>query len=52
VQGMARAALDLLFDRERHDEFREAARQRAVTHFDADLIVPQYEAYYREISGK
>ncbi len=52
VQGMARAALDLLSDRERHDEFRQAARRRAVAHFDASLIVPQYEAYYREVSGK
>jgi N-acetyl-alpha-D-glucosaminyl L-malate synthase BshA len=51
VKGMARAALALLTDRQRHTEFREAARHRAVAHFDADLIVPQYEAYYREIVG-
>jgi N-acetyl-alpha-D-glucosaminyl L-malate synthase BshA len=49
VDGMARAALALLQDRTRHAEFRDAARRRAVTHFDTGLIVPQYEAYYREI---
>jgi glycosyltransferase involved in cell wall biosynthesis len=47
---MARAALALLTDRQRHAEFREAARRRAVAHFDTNLIVPQYEAYYREIA--
>lgn len=51
VKGMAQAALDLLTDRKRHAEFREAARRRAVAHFDANLVVPQYEAYYQEIAG-
>jgi glycosyltransferase involved in cell wall biosynthesis len=49
---MARAALALLADRQRHAEFRTAARQRAVSLFDTSLIVPQYEAYYREIADK
>lgn len=48
VDGMARAALELLTDRERHAEFRQAARRRAVGQFDTSLIVPQYEACYRE----
>jgi N-acetyl-alpha-D-glucosaminyl L-malate synthase BshA len=52
VEGMARAALALLADRQRHAEFRTAARQRAVSLFDTSLIVPQYEAYYREIAEK
>jgi L-malate glycosyltransferase len=51
VEGMARAALDLLTNRERHAEFRQSARRRAVAHFDADLIVPQYETYYQEIAA-
>ncbi|MEK6716106.1 MAG: N-acetyl-alpha-D-glucosaminyl L-malate synthase BshA [candidate division NC10 bacterium] len=50
VEGMARACLDLLVDPERHGEFRTAARQRAMSHFDTSLIVPQYEAYYQEIA--
>jgi N-acetyl-alpha-D-glucosaminyl L-malate synthase BshA len=51
VDGMARACLSLLTDRERNAEFRDAARRRAVTHFDASLIVPLYEAYYQEIAA-
>lgn len=50
VDGMARAALNLLADRERHAAFRASARRRAVAYFDTSLIVPQYEAYYREIA--
>jgi N-acetyl-alpha-D-glucosaminyl L-malate synthase BshA len=49
VDGMACAALCLLQDPARHAEFRRAARHRAVTQFDASLIVPQYEAYSQEI---
>ena len=49
VDGMAEAALALLADASRHAEFRAAARQRAVEHFDTNLIVPRYEAYYREV---
>jgi N-acetyl-alpha-D-glucosaminyl L-malate synthase BshA len=49
VEGMARAALALLTDSGRHAEFRTAARRRAVEHFEISQIVPQYEAYYRDI---
>jgi N-acetyl-alpha-D-glucosaminyl L-malate synthase BshA len=52
VDGMARAALALLTDRQRHAEFRTAARQRAISLFDTSLIVPQYEAYYQKIAGR
>jgi L-malate glycosyltransferase len=52
VDGMARAAVTLLNSPARFAEFREAARRRAVEHFDAALIVPQYEAYYHEILGR
>ncbi len=51
VDGMARAALALLTDRDRHAEFGAAARRRAVAHFDTSLIVPQYEAYYQEVAA-
>jgi N-acetyl-alpha-D-glucosaminyl L-malate synthase BshA len=49
VEGMAAAALELLRSPARLAEFREAARHHAVSHFDAELIVPQYEAYYAEV---
>jgi N-acetyl-alpha-D-glucosaminyl L-malate synthase BshA len=51
VDGMARAALSLLTDSTRLAEFRAAARQQAVSRFDASLIVPQYESYCEEIAG-
>lgn len=46
---MARYAIDLLRDSRRYDRFSSAARERAVTKFSADLVVPQYEEYYRTI---
>jgi N-acetyl-alpha-D-glucosaminyl L-malate synthase BshA len=49
VEGMGRAAVALLEDEERMARMRTAARARAVTLFDERLIVPQYEAYYREV---
>jgi N-acetyl-alpha-D-glucosaminyl L-malate synthase BshA len=49
VEGMASAALELLGRPTRLAEFRETARGHAVSHFDTDLIVPQYEAYYAEV---
>ena len=52
VAGMADAALTLLTDSARHRAFRESARTRAVTQFDTSLIVPQYEAYYRQIADR
>ena len=51
VDGMARAALSLLTDSTRFAEFRAAARQQAVSRFDASLIVPEYESYCEEIVG-
>jgi len=52
VDGMAAAALALLTDASRHAEFRAAARRRAVEQFDTTLIVPRYEAHYREVLGQ
>jgi L-malate glycosyltransferase len=52
VAGMAAAALALLTDPPRHRAFREAARSRAVSQFDTALVVPQYEAYYRQVASQ
>ncbi len=49
VEGMARGALALLEDEGRMARARAAARARAVALFDEGLVVPQYEAYYREV---
>jgi N-acetyl-alpha-D-glucosaminyl L-malate synthase BshA len=46
---MAENALDLLKDPEKLDLFRTQARKRASQCFNADMIIPQYEAFYEEI---
>ncbi|MGH7394969.1 MAG: N-acetyl-alpha-D-glucosaminyl L-malate synthase BshA, partial [Candidatus Methylomirabilales bacterium] len=49
VQAMAEAAVALLQDAERLQKMGEAARRRALAHFDASLIVPRYEAFYAAV---
>jgi N-acetyl-alpha-D-glucosaminyl L-malate synthase BshA len=51
VEGMARGALALLEDEGRMARARGAARARAAALFDESLIVPQYEACYRDVLG-
>jgi N-acetyl-alpha-D-glucosaminyl L-malate synthase BshA len=46
VPSMARAALRLLGDPERHRRFAQAARRRAVTVFGEERVMPAYEAAY------
>jgi N-acetyl-alpha-D-glucosaminyl L-malate synthase BshA len=52
VDGMARAALAVLTSPERHTAFRAAARQHAVTRYETRLILPRYEAFYREVLSR
>jgi len=49
IRKMAENAVNLLRDPERHELFRNKARSRASQYFNADRIIPQYEAYYEEI---
>jgi N-acetyl-alpha-D-glucosaminyl L-malate synthase BshA len=49
IRKMAENAVDLLRNPERHELFRNQARRRASQCFNADQIIPQYEAYYEEI---
>jgi L-malate glycosyltransferase len=49
VEAMAHDAVSLLADPEKMARFEKAAREKAVSHFDAQLIIPQYEKYYYEI---
>ncbi len=49
---MAAKVLTLLTDEKLSRAFSANARARAVNHFDRDLILPQYEAYYEEILSK
>jgi L-malate glycosyltransferase len=50
IDGMADAALALLTDPELHRQFAKAALDRVRRHFCAKHVVPQYEAYYQEIT--
>ena len=50
VEAMARRAAEVLRDPARHQAMSEAAAARA-REYDADLIVPKYEALYRTVVG-
>ncbi len=50
VEAMGRRAVELLRDPARHDAMIRNASERARL-FDADKIVPQYEALYHEVAG-
>ena len=52
IQKMAERAIHLLSNTKQHKLFRRQARIRARQHFNADRIIPQYEAFYREILNK
>jgi N-acetyl-alpha-D-glucosaminyl L-malate synthase BshA len=49
IKKMAENAVSLLSDPEKHELFRSQARRRASECFNADQIIPQYEAFYEEI---
>ncbi|MES2123759.1 MAG: N-acetyl-alpha-D-glucosaminyl L-malate synthase BshA [Gemmatimonadota bacterium] len=48
VEAMARRAIEVLRDSDRHRAMSEAAVRRAAL-FSADVIVPRYEAFYRQV---
>jgi N-acetyl-alpha-D-glucosaminyl L-malate synthase BshA len=49
TEMMAEAAAALLKDHEKHKRFGKNARERAVEGFNANRIIPQYEAFYEEV---
>jgi L-malate glycosyltransferase len=49
VEGMAEAALSVLTDPARWGQVSAAARAAAVERFGVEVVLPQYEAYYRRI---
>jgi len=49
IGKMAEKSLELLTKDELNTTFRKNARQHAITCFDRELIIPQYEAFYEEI---
>lgn len=49
INRMARYTIDLLRDENKYRIFSDAARRRAVEHFQSDTIVPMYERHYEQI---
>jgi N-acetyl-alpha-D-glucosaminyl L-malate synthase BshA len=49
IEKMAECSIELLSDPQKHDLFKRQARKRATQCFNADKIIPQYEALYKEI---
>ena len=49
VEGMAGGAVALLRDQARWKAASLAARDRAISLYSADRIVPEYEQYYEEV---
>lgn len=51
IDRMARYAIELLTNDAKHALFAQAARRRAVEHFDLHRIVNRYEEYYERCLG-
>jgi N-acetyl-alpha-D-glucosaminyl L-malate synthase BshA len=49
LQGMAAQALKVLEDSKLHERLATEARRKVERKFSADQVVPQYEAFYREV---
>jgi N-acetyl-alpha-D-glucosaminyl L-malate synthase BshA len=49
IDRMAKYAVELLTNEEKHRLFANAARRRAVEHFDLDKIVDLYENHYKRV---
>ena len=49
TSSMARAAVALLKDTKRHEEFCISAAESAMRRFNSEKIVTEYETYYREV---
>jgi L-malate glycosyltransferase len=50
IEGMAKASTALLTDPALHETFAQAGLARVRRHFCAGKVVPQYEAYYQEVT--
>lgn len=51
IDAQAARLTELLTDEKLHPRISEGARHTAQTRFCTDLIIPQYETYYRSICG-
>ncbi len=51
IDAQAARIVQLLADGALHAKISAAARETAATRFCSDLVIPQYEAYYRKVCG-
>jgi len=51
-EAQAARVLALLSDQALHRRMSDAARATAETRFRTSLIIPQYETYYSELTGR
>ena len=49
IDSMVEKAVLLLSNTEKHEHFKDQARRRARQFFDSNQIIPQYEAFYKEV---
>ncbi len=49
IDRMAKYTIDLLTNEKKYKTFSKNSRERAVKHFDKNLIVPQYIEYYEKV---
>jgi N-acetyl-alpha-D-glucosaminyl L-malate synthase BshA len=49
IEAQAGRVLQLIVDQSLREKMGEAARRTAVTRFDAQAIIPQYESFYQEL---
>jgi N-acetyl-alpha-D-glucosaminyl L-malate synthase BshA len=52
IEGMAASGVELLRDPDLHAAVAERGRRTVKERFCADLIVPRYESFYRELTGE
>jgi N-acetyl-alpha-D-glucosaminyl L-malate synthase BshA len=51
IAAQSRRVIELLTNEELHRKMAEAARRTAVERFASSMIIPKYEAYYKEVIG-
>jgi len=49
IERMSKYTVELLTNGKKYDRFAKASRQRAVSHFDKRIIIPQYLEYYKKV---
>jgi len=51
IEAQAKRVIELISDDDVHERMAQAARATAKRRFCTDLIIPQYEDYYREVAS-